>query len=60
MKDACVAGRGFKLLVSWEGYPNPDDDTWEPLSALHQQAPESVGMFVEEQKAAGLWPSTKQ
>ena len=31
---------GFKVLVSWLGFPG--EDTWEPLSELYRDVPDRV------------------
>ena len=38
-------GRGWQLLVKWEGYPDESDDTWEPLSRMRQDVPALVHAF---------------
>lgn len=38
-------GRGFKMLVAWEGYPDSSDNTWEPVSRLRQDVPQLVADF---------------
>ena len=38
-------GRGWQLLVKWEGYPAESDDTWEPLSRMRQDVPALVRAY---------------
>ena len=40
--------RGSVFLVSWEGYPDPSDDTWEPAFRLRQDVPDLVAKFESE------------
>ena len=33
---------------TWEGYPDPSDDTWEPAFRLRQDVPDLVAKFESE------------
>ena len=38
-------GRGFALLVEWEGYPARSEYTWQSLSQMKREVPEIVHAF---------------
>ena len=40
-------GKITQMLVKWEGYDGPNDDTWEPLSKLLEDCKEKVQEYLE-------------
>ena len=42
-------GRGFALLVEWEGYPDRSDFTWQSFSQMKREVPELVHAFESAQ-----------
>ena len=42
-------GRGFALLVEWEGYPDPSDFTWQSMSQMKREVPDIVHAFESSQ-----------
>lgn len=47
LRDIKTAGRGFKYLVHWKGYPN-EEDTWENASELRREIPKLVHEFHQQ------------